>query len=186
MKLLMVGLSLLFSTTCVYAQAPVDAPAALPPAVETAVAAAPAPDAQAPMAAASVIDADKKALILKFIEVFGTRKALEQNFELMLSEMPADKPEEVKQLRERVRVDEIIEQLLPIYDRNFTTEDLKGFIAFYDSPQGHVLLDKIPVLMKESVEISAKYLEGKFPEMKEKPEAAMPEPMKEEAAPAAK
>jgi hypothetical protein len=113
------------------------------------------------------IDQDKRALILKFIDVFGTRQALTNNFDLMLKQIEKDKPDEAQKIRERVKIDEIIEHLLPIYDRNFTSEDLKTFIAFYGSPEGQKLIVTIPELMKESVQESVKYMEEKFPEVKQ-------------------
>ena len=135
--------------------------------------AAPVPVAQpAPLASpakggAGTVDEDKKALILKFIDVFGTRQALTNNFELMLKQIEKEKPDEVQKIRQRVKVDEIIERLLPIYDRNFTSEDLKSFIAFYGSGEGQKLIVTIPELMKESVAESVKYMEEKFPEVKQ-------------------
>lgn len=126
----------------------------------------PVPSAQ-PEAAApgGVIDEDKKALILKFIDVFGTRQALTNNFDLMLKQIEKQQPDEAQKIRQRVKVDEIIERLLPIYDRNFTSEDLKAFIAFYSSPEGQKLIGTIPELMKESVTESVKYMQEKFPEV---------------------
>jgi hypothetical protein len=112
------------------------------------------------------IDGEKRALILKFIDVFGTRQALTNNFELMIKEIEKEKPDEAQKIRDRVKVDEIIERLLPIYDRNFTSEDLKSFIAFYGSAEGQKLISTIPELMKESVMESVKYMEEKFPEVK--------------------
>ena len=73
---------------------------------------------------------DKRALILKFIDVFGTRQALTNNFDTMLTQIAKNKPDEAQKIRQRVKVDEIIERLLPIYDRNFTSEDLKVFHCF--------------------------------------------------------
>ena len=112
------------------------------------------------------IDPDKKALILKFIDVFGTRQALSNNFELMLKQIEKEKPDEAQKIRQRVKVDEIIDHLLPVYDRNFTPDELKAFIAFYGSPEGQKLIRAIPELMKESVQVSIKYMEEKFPEAK--------------------
>ena len=135
---------------------------------------APAPAAQPQVEAntpkstltAGGIDPDKRILILKFIDVFGTRQALTNNFELMLKQIEKAKPDEAQKISQRVKVDEIIERLLPIYDRNFTSEDLKAFIAFYGSAEGQKLISTIPELMKESVQESVKYMEEKFPEAK--------------------
>jgi hypothetical protein len=109
---------------------------------------------------------DKRALILKFIDVFGTRQALTNNFEMMLKQIEKQKPSEADKIRQRVKVDEIIERLIPIYDRNFTSEDLKAFIDFYGSAEGQKLISTIPLVMKESVGESVKYMEEKFPEAK--------------------
>jgi hypothetical protein len=113
------------------------------------------------------IDPDKRALILKFIDVFGTRQALTNNFEMMLKQIAKEKPDEAEKIRERVKVDEIIDRLLPIYDRNFSSEDLKAFIDFYGSSEGQKLISTIPELMKESVVESVKYMQEKFPEVKQ-------------------
>jgi hypothetical protein len=122
----------------------------------------------APAAAvAGAIDEDKRALILKFIDVFGTRQALTNNFESMIQQIEKEKPDEAQKIRQRVKVDEIIERLLPIYDRNFSSDDLKAFIAFYGSAEGQKLITTIPELMKESVQESVKYMEEKFPEVKQ-------------------
>ncbi len=141
--------------------APQGAPVAAPQAV-----AAPQPAVAPSPVEAPTVDPEKKALILKFIDVFGTRQALSNNFELMLRQIAKEKPDEAQKIRDRVKVDEIIDRLIPIYDRNFTAEDLKAFIDFYQSPQGHKLIATIPVLMKESVQESVRYMEEKFPEAK--------------------
>lgn len=159
------------------APAPVAQPeAAAPLPAAQPEAAAPAPAAQPevttpvaqpeePASAAGAIDPDKRILILKFIDVFGTRQALTNNFAMMLKQISKEKPDEAQKISDRVKVDEIIERLLPIYDRNFTSEDLKTFIAFYGSAEGQKLISTIPELMKESVQESVKYMQEKFPEV---------------------
>ena len=152
--------------------APQTTPVAQPEAVVTVGVVAPpetvaAPPASAPVAASSeeTIDPDKKVLILKFIDVFGTRQALSNNFALMIKQIEKEKPDEARKIRDRIKIEEIIDRLLPIYDRNFSAEDLKAFIAFYESPEGQKLIRTIPKLMKESVKESVKYMEEKFPEV---------------------
>ena len=117
--------------------------------------------AETPTAPAPVTG-EKRELILKFIDVFGTRRTMEQNLQAMFDDMGPDDPQ-AKKFKDNVRVDEIIEQLIPLYDKNFTEDQLKAFIAFYSSAEGKKLLETIPVLMRDSVDISAKYFEEKFP-----------------------
>lgn len=146
-------------------QAPAQAEAASVPVSSPAAEAA--SNAETLTTGGGAIDPDKRALILKFIDVFGTRQALINNFAAMLKQIEKDKPDEAQKIQDRVKVDEIIERLLPIYDRNFSADDLKTFIDFYGSAKGQKLISTIPELMKESVQESVKYMEEKFPEVKQ-------------------
>ena len=143
----------------------VTAPVVNPPVVAPPVVNAPVVNPPAVAPEGSTIDPDKKALILQFMDVFGTRQALTNNFSTMIAQIAKDKPDEAQTISQRVKVDEIIDRLLPIYDRNFTADDLKAFIAFYGSPAGQKLIQTIPKLMKESVIESIKYMREKFPEI---------------------
>lgn len=127
----------------------------------------PAPQEQ-PMAVNAAADAtgSKKELILKFIDVFGTRAAMTQNLAAMIKSLPADNPQTQK-IKDGINVDEIIDRLIPIYDKQFSEEDLKAFINFYASPAGRKLVQGIPEIMRQSIEVSGQYFQEKFPEMKE-------------------
>ena len=111
---------------------------------------------------------EKKELILKFIDIFGTKRTMEQNLEAMFEDMGPNDPQ-TKKFKENVKVQEIIDQLIPLYDKYFSEEDLNAFITFYSSAAGQKLLTTIPLLMRDSVEISAKYFEEKFPEAEKTP-----------------
>ncbi len=47
--------------------------------------------------------------------------------------------------------DELVELVIPIYERHLTHEDVKGLIAFYESPLGRKLVSKQPLIMEESM-----------------------------------
>ncbi len=121
------------------------------------------PAAAAPAASVSP---ERTTLILKFIDVFDTKKAMEENLDLMIKSMPADDPQTQK-IKSGVNVDEIIQRLVPLYAAKFTDEQLNAFIAFYSSPDGQKLLSEIPQIMQESVDVTAQYFDEKFPEMNE-------------------
>ncbi len=148
----------------VHAQEAAQAPDVAQPTTAADAAAQPAAVTPTPAAAPAgpAVMGEKRELILKFIDVFGTRRAMEQNLQTMFEDMGPDDPQTQK-FKDNVRVDEIIEQLIPLYDKHFTADELKVFIAFYSTPEGKKLLETIPVLMQESVDISAKYFEEKFP-----------------------
>lgn len=103
----------------------------------------------------------KRELIKKFIDVFGTRENMSQNFERMLISMPPKKSEEIRKI---LNVDEVIDNLVPLYDKYFTQEELESYIAFYSSAQGQKFLKAIPQIMKESVDVNIDYFKKKLPQ----------------------
>jgi hypothetical protein len=151
------------------APSPVEAVA---PAPVEAVAPVPVVAPALPVAAPSaILSADKKEKILKFIDVFGTRETMKMNFDQILASMPSQDAEKMKGA---FNIDDVIQELVPLYDKHFSAEDLDGFIQFYSSPAGRKLVQTIPLIMQESVEVSAKYFEEHLPaDMKEG--AATPE-----------
>ncbi len=136
-------------------------PAPAEPQVATPPAAQPAPQQTAPVPVPSTVEPAKKELILKFIDVFGTRQAMASNFAQMLTQLP---PDQAEKLRGVFSVDAIIEELVPVYDRHFSEAELTAFINFYSSTEGRKLVSTIPQIMKESVDVSAKYFEAHMPE----------------------
>ncbi len=130
----------------------------------TAAAPVDVPATVTPQVSAALPSGSKKALVLQFIDVFGTRESMAANLENMLKEMPADNPDAQK-LKNTIKVEEIIERLVPIYEKQFTEDELKAYIAFYSSPAGLKLKAGIPVIMRESVDASTQYFQEKFPEI---------------------
>ena len=61
--------------------------------------------------------------------------------------------------------DEMIERLIPLYDKHFTSQDLKTYIDFYSSEKGQRLMVSIGAVTKESIEVATAYLKEKFPEV---------------------
>ena len=50
-------------------------------------------------------------------------------------------------------VDKLIEQIIPLYKKHFTHEDIKALISFYESPIGKKLVSKTPQLTQESMKM---------------------------------
>ena|SRR5262245_2303082 len=71
-----------------------------------------------------------------------------------------DKDELLSQMAQRIqkqmesRVPRYVEDTTVIYARVFTLEELKELNAFYDSPLGRKLLQKMPELLRESNDLS--------------------------------
>ncbi len=117
--------------------------------------------AAAPAMADGSADMNKDALIRKFVEIYGVKQNMKANFDQMTGMLT---PDQVATFHKMVSVDEIVELLLPLYDKYFTEDDLRAYIQFYDSAQGRKLTQTLPLLMKDSVDISMKYLNERLPE----------------------
>lgn len=102
----------------------------------------------------------KRDAVKKFVELLGVRELMAKNFEQMLNNMH---PNYRAQMRKVLNVDEIVDNLLPLYDKYFTQDELDYYIAFYSSPSGKKLQTTIPIIMKESVDVNLEYLKDKMP-----------------------
>jgi len=75
-------------------------------------------------------------------------------------DMGKDKDELLSEMAQRmqkqmeVRLPRYVEDTTVIYARVFTLEELKELNAFYDSPLGRKLLQKMPELLRECTELS--------------------------------
>jgi hypothetical protein len=53
----------------------------------------------------------------------------------------------------RVKTDDLVEMLVPIYDRHLTHADVTSLIEFFQSPAGKKLVSVQPEIMKESMQV---------------------------------
>ncbi len=51
------------------------------------------------------------------------------------------------------RLGELVEQMAALYGRNFTADEMREITAFYRSPVGQKVLDKMPAVMQESMSL---------------------------------
>jgi hypothetical protein len=50
----------------------------------------------------------------------------------------------------QVKEEELVERIIPIYERNLSAQDVKDLIAFYKTPAGQHLVRATPIIMQES------------------------------------
>lgn len=63
----------------------------------------------------------------------------------------------VQLFMERFETDEIIKRMIPIYDKYYTHEEIKGIIHFLESPLGKRLIEVSPQIMQESFKTGSQY-----------------------------
>lgn len=52
---------------------------------------------------------------------------------------------------------ELLELIIPVYDKYYSLEDLKQINAFYESPSGQRMVQVSPEVMKESMQIGQQW-----------------------------
>jgi hypothetical protein len=105
---------------------------------------------------------EKREEINKLLQLTGMEKLMQQVNRQMISALKAqiaDVPEIFwKKFEERAdHVQEFIEQIIPLYDKYYTLEDLKAVNAFYSSPTGQKLLSTLPQIMQESMKLGQEW-----------------------------
>jgi hypothetical protein len=62
-----------------------------------------------------------------------------------------------KKFRDKVRTQDLVDMIVPIYARHFTQEELEQLLAFYQSPIGKRMVEEQPLIVKESMEVGAEW-----------------------------
>ena len=56
-----------------------------------------------------------------------------------------------RRFQESIHPGELVDLCVPIYDRHFSHEDIRGLLAFYSSPLGKKTIRELPGVMQESM-----------------------------------
>ena len=62
-----------------------------------------------------------------------------------------------EELRSSAQPNDLIEQIIPIYEDHYTHAEIKGLIAYYKSPLGQKVLLSLPKITQESMQVSQKW-----------------------------
>jgi uncharacterized protein len=116
--------------------------------------------------------AEKRQDIRRLLQLNGSGQAGVQVFEQMLPNMselframfdtmPAQTRERAVRIMEEegrkgFTAERMVEELVPIYDKYFTAEEIKSLIAFYESPVGKKLVASQPSIITEAGAVGEK------------------------------
>jgi hypothetical protein len=123
----------------------------------------PAAQDQASPAQAKPIDPVKEADIRSLMELIGAHDQVqeavnnssEQYRERLLSTVPNNEKGQafvnsfVESYKKKFDVDQMTEQLVPIYDKHYTDDDIKTLLQFYGSPVGQKVAAETPKIAHE-------------------------------------
>ncbi len=109
--------------------------------------------------------------ILNLFRIMDTQAQVRQVMEQVMQQMRTMNREQIKQrhpgiteadlarmdreseeIAKTFPVDEMIEDMVPVYQKHLTKADVDAMIAFYSSPTGKKLLRELPALMSEGVQ----------------------------------
>lgn len=71
-------------------------------------------------------------------------------FKALAPEVPEEYWEE---LFSKANMGQMIDQIVPIYDRHLTHQEIRDLIVFYQTPSGKALVEKMPQIMQESFQV---------------------------------
>ena len=112
----------------------------------------------------STIDPAKEADIRSLMELVGTHdlvqdgasNSIEQAREKLLATVPNNDKGQAfvnafaASYQKKLDVDEVTEQLVGIYDKHFTEDEIKGLLQFYGSPLGQKVAAEMPKIGRET------------------------------------
>ena len=102
----------------------------------------------------------KRRLILKYLEISGTKETLDRMFKQMISEAPEDQSAQLRQIYD---LEEIIDVLVPVYDQHFTAAELNELVRFYQSDVARKLSEVGPQVMEDALDAAVRYFQAKLP-----------------------
>lgn len=117
------------------------------------------------MAMASVaqaeIQSEKRQEIDKMLRLTGMEKLMVQMKTQMIAGLKTQMsqvPEEFwTRFESKMDMGVLLEKIVPLYDKYYTTEDLKAVNDFYQSAAGQKVLSALPKIMQESMAIGREW-----------------------------
>lgn len=106
-------------------------------------------------------DSAKHADIVRLMQVSGSGELGVQVMDNMLPsfmEVFPQVPDQVwQELRQEISVGTLVDLIVPVYEQHFTHDEIKELIAFYESPIGRKLVQRLPLILQESMEIGGRW-----------------------------
>lgn len=107
------------------------------------------------------ISAEKRKEVEKMLRLTGMEKIVNQMKSQLIAAFQKELPDVPQdywdRFEKKLDMHELIEKIIPIYDKYYTLEDLKAVNAFYESPAGQKILSTLPQVMQEAMKIGQEW-----------------------------
>lgn len=104
---------------------------------------------------------DKINSIKELITITGTKNLTQQILNQSITSMRSQFPQVPQvfwdEFSAGLTADQLINRLIPIYDKYLTDEDIKQLIAFYRTPVGKKIISVSPQIASDSLNIGQQY-----------------------------
>lgn len=144
------------------------------------------------------LDAATKEDVEQLLDVMGARKSVQQMWAGMGQQMattaadayqqkhPNATPLEIRKVAEFMgrywqgqmqtfSIDEMMDAIIPVYQRHLTHADVQSIIDFYKSPPGQKFITEMPMMMSEAMQASGAIVKKHLPDMLAAAEKAVQE-----------
>ncbi len=88
-----------------------------------------------------------KTVILQMTDMFKKQKTT----------VPSEVWDDMEKELLKISINDLVEMLLPIYQKHMTQSDIEELIAFYNTPIGKKFAKKSPLIMQESMQVGQKW-----------------------------
>ncbi|SEP60484.1 DUF2059 domain-containing protein [Flavobacterium urocaniciphilum] len=61
------------------------------------------------------------------------------------------------EFKKEIKPDDLVNLVVPIYDKHFTESEIDDLIKFYNTPVGKKMISKLPEIMQESMEVGQRW-----------------------------
>lgn len=103
----------------------------------------------------------KKADIKKLLQLTKSGElgiqAMNQMIGTFKTTMPSVPEKFWEDFMKEIKADDLVNLIVPIYEKHFTHDDIKGLIAFYETPVGQKFIQTQPAIAQESMEAGQKW-----------------------------
>lgn len=99
--------------------------------------------------------------VKELMELMGMQQLMVQMtdmlFEQMRSQLPDVEPAAWNEMKKEISANEIIDLVVPVYEKHFTEAEIRGLIDFYKTPLGQKVIARLPVVMQEAGKIGEEW-----------------------------
>jgi hypothetical protein len=98
---------------------------------------------------------EKVELIIRFMQEAGIFETIRESVNSVIESVPQEGRQQIMDL---FVVEDFVKKYIPVYHQYFTEQDLKDFIAFFESPSGKIYIEMMPYVLSATTRETLNYI----------------------------